>query len=100
MRPWIGRSAVVALVALTSIPARGQPAEEEAAAEGEGVTEEVPLVPEERVIGPNPSDAHAEAMRAISAEDIAAATERANRLDEAVRMSAGIDLLFGIGELR
>lgn len=54
------------------------------------------LAPAERVGTANPSDAHAASMVAITGEDIAAATERANQLDEARRL-APVDILWGVG---
>ena len=54
------------------------------------------LAPPERTTAANPTDEHAAFMNAVSAEDISAATEHANALEEARRV-APLDLLWGVG---
>ena len=90
---WLPYAAVLA-VAVAVVPTRllGQPSEEE---EEEG-PEVVLVTPAERLAAPNPSAAREALMADISGEEISAATERANRIERARRVSGAVDFYFGI----
>ena len=89
---WWAAAGFAVTVTLLS-PVLGQPAEEEEEEEGPEV---VLVTPAERLAAPNPSAAREALMADISDEEISAATERANRIERARRVSGAVDFYFGI----
>lgn len=83
-------------VAIAAMLTGSLPAASAQESELAGDDQDMRLAPRERAATSSPTDDHVAFMDAVSEEDISAATERANLLEEARRV-APVDLLWGVG---